>query len=381
MKKLPLNTLLLALLAAPFAQASSQFAGPYFGINLGQNTSSQTALSDKKEIYPGAKLGYNADWGNWLIGVEGLADLHGGSYTGNDLNLDGRLGLPMDRWMPYVKLGLAATAPGSRRHMGLGLEYSLTDDWSLNAEYATDKYSDSNADLKNSNISLGLNGFFGGSEGKSGAAAQRAAAEKAAAEKAAAERAAAERAAAEKAAAERAAAERAAAQRAAMTAAEKAAADKAAAEAAARAAAEKAAAEKAAAQAAAPAYKTLMTDKPVVLEGANFATGSAKLNPSAYAQLDDIVRFAADNPNAGLTIIGYTDNRGRAASNMKLSAARAAAVKEYLVGKGVASDRISTQGMGSANPVGDNNTEAGRAQNRRVEIKSVITEVRKVRIN
>lgn len=329
-------------------------------------------LADKKEIYPAAKLGYNADVANFLVGIEGLADLHGGSFTGSDLNLDVRLGLPMERWMPYAKLGVAGTNPGNRRHMGLGLEYSLNDDWSLNAEYATDKYSYSNADLKNSNISLGLNGFFGGSEGKAGAAAQRAAAEKAAAE----------RAAAEKAAAERAAAERAAAQRAAMTAAEKAAADKAAAEAAAKAAAEKAAADKAAAQAAAePAYKTLLTDKPVTLEGANFATGSAKLNPSAYAQLDDIVKFAQENPNAGLTIVGYTDNRGRAASNLKLSAARAAAVKAYLVGKGVAADRIATQGMGSAHPVGDNNSEEGRAQNRRVEIKSVITEAKKVRVN
>ena len=76
----------------------------------------------------------------------------------------------------------------------------------------------------------------------------------------------------------------------------------------------------------------------------------------------------------------YTDDRGNAAKNVKLSAARAAAVKAYLVGKGVAADRVTTKGAGSANPIGDNKTDAGRAQNRRVEIKSVITEVKKVQV-
>ena len=72
-----------------------------------------------------------------------------------------------------------------------------------------------------------------------------------------------------------------------------------------------------------------------------------------------------------MTVIGYTDNRGNEAANQVLPRKRAACVKTYLTGKGVAADRIATEGKGSANPVGDNKTAAGRAQNRRVEIRSV----------
>ncbi|MFA6121601.1 MAG: OmpA family protein [Sideroxydans sp.] len=372
MKKIILGLLLVGVAAA--AQAS-QFSGGYVGLNIGQNTSSQTSLADKKEIYPGLKAGYNKDIGSFLLGGEVFGDVHGGSYTKEDLGLDARLGLPMNNWMPYLKLGVAGTEPGSRLHAGLGVEYSLSDRWSINAEYTTDKKDA----YKNNNIALGINGFFGDDSGKAGAAAAAsAAAAKAAADKAAADAAAKE--AADKAAAAAAAkvADQTAAGRAAAA---KAAADKAAADAAAaaKAAADKAAAD-AAAKAAEPAYKTLLTDKPVTLEGASFASGSSKLNVSANAQLDDIVKFAADNKDAGLTIVGYTDDRGNAAKNVKLSAARAAAVKAYLVGKGVAADRVTTKGAGSANPIGDNKTDAGRAQNRRVEIKSVITEVKKVQV-
>ncbi len=373
MKKISLGLLLVGV--AVSSQAS-QFSGPYAGLNVGQNTSSLTAQADKKKVYLGLKAGYNMDVGSFLLGGEVFADAHNESYTKEDLGLDARLGLPMNKWMPYLKLGVAGTTPGTRLHGGLGLEYSLSDRWSINAEYTTDTTNKSGSTYKNNNITLGINGYFGDDSGKAGAstAAARAAADKAAADavaKEAADKAAAD--AAAKAAAEQTAAGRAAA---AKAAADKAAADAAAA---AKAAADKAAAD-AAAKAAESAYKTLLTDKPVTLEGASFASGSSKLNTSANAQLDDIVKFAADNKDAGLTIVGYTDDRGNAAKNEKLSAARAAAVKAYLVGKGVAADRITTNGAGSANPIGDNKTDAGRAQNRRVEIKSVITEVKKVQV-
>lgn|GEM_PF-491799 len=375
MKKLGFGLLLVGISTSLQA---SQFSGPYVGLNVGQNTSSLTAQADKKKVYPGLKAGYNMDVGSFLLGGEVFADAHNDSYTKEDFGLDARVGLPMNKWMPYLKLGVAGSTPGTRLHGGLGLEYSLSDRWSINAEYTTDTTNKSGSTYKNNNIALGFSGYFGDNSSKSGASAEAAA--KAAADKAKADAAAKE--AADKAAAD--AAAKAAADRdaAAKAAADKAAADKAAADkaaAAAKAAAEKAAAD-AAAKAAEPAYKTLMTDKPVTLEGASFASGSSKLNVSANAQLDDIVKFAADNKEAGLTIVGYTDNRGSAAKNVTLSAARAAAVKAYLVGKGVAANRITTKGEGAANPIGDNNTDAGRAQNRRVEIKSVITEVKKVQV-
>lgn len=349
MKKLGFGLLLVGISTSLQA---SQFSGPYVGLNVGQNTSSLTAQADKKKVYPGLKAGYNMDVGSFLLGGEVFADAHNDSYTKEDFGLDARVGLPMNKWMPYLKLGVAGSTPGTRLHGGLGLEYSLSDRWSINAEYTTDTTNKSGSTYKNNNIALGFSGYFGDNSSKSGASAEAAA-------KAAADRDAAAKAAADKAAADKAAADKAAA--------------------AAKAAAEKAAAD-AAAKAAEPAYKTLMTDKPVTLEGASFASGSSKLNVSANAQLDDIVKFAADNKEAGLTIVGYTDNRGSAAKNVTLSAARAAAVKAYLVGKGVAANRITTKGEGAANPIGDNNTDAGRAQNRRVEIKSVITEVKKVQV-
>jgi outer membrane protein OmpA-like peptidoglycan-associated protein len=362
MKKLGLGLLLVSAAAAVEA---SQFSGGYLGVDVGQNTSSMTSMADQTEIYPGLKAGFNKDIGKFLIGAEAFMDEHSVSYTGADAGLDARLGLPMNNWMPYLKLGVVGTKPGTRSHSGLGLEYSLTDRWSINAEFTTD-----NKDAyKNNNIVFGINGFFGDISGKSNALAASAAAAEAQllAEKAAAE-------AAAKAAAEQAAAEQAAA---------KAAADAAAALAAAKAVAEQPVTKKATADVAnvaEPAYKTLLTDKPVTLEGASFASGSTKLNVSAHAQLDDIVKFATDNKTAGLTIVGYTDDRGNAANNVKLSAARAAAVKAYLVKKGVAVDRVTTKGAGSANPIGNNKTEVGRAQNRRVEIKSVITEVKTIQI-
>jgi len=79
-----------------------------------------------------------------------------------------------------------------------------------------------------------------------------------------------------------------------------------------------------------------------------------------------------------LTVTGYTDSTGSDKYNQKLSEKRADSVKAHLVKKGVAADRIVTKGMGKANPVGDNKTKAGRAQNRRVEINAVVREEKKV---
>ncbi|NOT99883.1 MAG: OmpA family protein [Sideroxydans sp.] len=385
MKKQGSAVLAIAALTLAVSAQASQFSGAYFGLSVGQNTSSKTNAVDKKSIYPGLKLGYSKDVGPFLMGAEGSADLHDSAYSTKDVVVDGRLGFPMNNWMPYVKLGAAATSPGVRAHGGLGLEYSLSDQWSLNAEFATDSKQVSKVTTRNGNVLVGINGFFSGAANKSGAAAQAAAdkaaadaaAAKAAADKAAADAAAAAKAAADKAAADAAAAAKAAADNTAAgrAAAAKAAADKAAADA--KAAADKAAADAAAVKAQ-PAYKTLLTDKPVTLEGASFASGSSKLNPSANGQLDEIVQFTQENKGATLNVIGYTDDRGNAAKNVKLSAARAAAVKAYLVSKGVAANRVTTKGAGSANPVGDNKTDAGRSLNRRVEVKSVITEAKKV---
>jgi outer membrane protein OmpA-like peptidoglycan-associated protein len=99
-----------------------------------------------------------------------------------------------------------------------------------------------------------------------------------------------------------------------------------------------------------------------------FATGSATLQPQSMEQLHNIAAILKAYPAAHLTIGGYTDNTGDAAQNLKLSQDRADNVTAELVKLGVASDRLLAKGYGEEHPVGDNATEAGRAQNRRISM-------------
>ncbi|MBI5430830.1 MAG: OmpA family protein [Nitrosomonadales bacterium] len=127
-------------------------------------------------------------------------------------------------------------------------------------------------------------------------------------------------------------------------------------------------------------WQILLEDKPISIEGTSFDSGKAKLKKSASQQLDIIVDFARNRPEAKLDVIGYTDITGSEKKNMQLSLDRAVSVKKYLIDKGVAAERINTQGLGPANPVADNATKEGRAKNRRVEIRSVLKEEKKVRL-
>ena len=99
-----------------------------------------------------------------------------------------------------------------------------------------------------------------------------------------------------------------------------------------------------------------------------FSTGSATLQPQSMEQLNNIAAILKAYPATHLTIGGYTDNTGDAASNLKLSQDRANNVMGELVNLGVANDRLVAKGYGEEHPVGDNATEAGRAQNRRISM-------------
>ncbi len=102
-----------------------------------------------------------------------------------------------------------------------------------------------------------------------------------------------------------------------------------------------------------------------------FDTNSAKLKPSAYAELDEFAEFLIAHPEQKITITGHTDSRGEASYNQKLSEKRANAVKEYFINKGISADRMKTYGAGETQPIADNRTRDGRAQNRRVEVELV----------
>ncbi len=100
-----------------------------------------------------------------------------------------------------------------------------------------------------------------------------------------------------------------------------------------------------------------------------FTLAGVELDPQGRSQLDRIVRYIQADPEVRrITVAGHTDSRGRRSFNLKLSKQRAEAVQAYLVERGVDAGRITVEAHGDRKPVGNNRTEQGRAQNRRVEI-------------
>jgi outer membrane protein OmpA-like peptidoglycan-associated protein len=102
--------------------------------------------------------------------------------------------------------------------------------------------------------------------------------------------------------------------------------------------------------------------------GILFATGKSDLNASSKSALLKFAASLKETPETDVTIYGHTDNKGSHDMNLKLSNDRALAVSNFLASNGVQSQRMTTQGKAYDEPVADNSTEAGRAQNRRVEI-------------
>jgi OOP family OmpA-OmpF porin len=99
-------------------------------------------------------------------------------------------------------------------------------------------------------------------------------------------------------------------------------------------------------------------------------TNSDKLVTASLAQLDELASILKRYEQANLLIEGYTDSQGDDASNMVLSQKRTEAVKTYLMGRGIMESRLTAVGFGETKPIADNKTAAGRAKNRRVELKT-----------
>jgi outer membrane protein OmpA-like peptidoglycan-associated protein len=115
--------------------------------------------------------------------------------------------------------------------------------------------------------------------------------------------------------------------------------------------------------------KALNETGSVALHNIQFDTGQATITPASSSVLAPVGELLKTDPALRLEIQGHTDNVGGAAANLRLSQDRAAAVKTYLVQNvGIAADRLTTAGFGDTKPIADNASEAGRAQNRRVEL-------------
>ncbi|MBZ9538228.1 MULTISPECIES: OmpA family protein [Modicisalibacter] len=106
----------------------------------------------------------------------------------------------------------------------------------------------------------------------------------------------------------------------------------------------------------------------VVLKDVNFEFDSARLTSQAESILDGVAEKLASNPGVRVRLEGYTDSIGSAAYNKDLSQRRANSVKDYLTSQGIAADRMKAIGYGESQPIATNDTPAGRAKNRRVEL-------------
>jgi len=108
--------------------------------------------------------------------------------------------------------------------------------------------------------------------------------------------------------------------------------------------------------------------------GVTFATNSYTVQPQFQNTLNEVAQTLAAYPSTYIDIYGHTDSTGGDAINIPLSRNRAQSVANYLSQRGVNAARMATQGFGSSQPVADNNTEAGKQANRRVEIRIVPVE-------
>lgn len=106
----------------------------------------------------------------------------------------------------------------------------------------------------------------------------------------------------------------------------------------------------------------------VVLEDLHFATGKSEILQKSFPMLDKLVDYLKRKPATKIRIEGHTDNQGSVELNSGLSERRAKTVLDYLVQKGIAAERIEAIGKGSTQPIADNSTPEGRAQNRRTEV-------------
>lgn len=112
----------------------------------------------------------------------------------------------------------------------------------------------------------------------------------------------------------------------------------------------------------------MKADGKIALYGIFFDTGKSVIKKESDPSLKQVLEYLNDNPAVKIMVVGHTDNTGIYANNISLSKARAKAVLDYLVAKGINAARLQSEGVASLCPVSTNDTDEGRAKNRRVEI-------------
>ena len=105
-----------------------------------------------------------------------------------------------------------------------------------------------------------------------------------------------------------------------------------------------------------------------IFDHLNFQTASTQLTADSEATVTGLSQILKAYPNVHVQLSGHTDNTGAADANQRLSLARADTVRDMLVSSGIAPDRIATNGYGQDRPIAPNNTDEGRARNRRTEL-------------
>ncbi|MEZ4992612.1 MAG: OmpA family protein [Saprospiraceae bacterium] len=120
-----------------------------------------------------------------------------------------------------------------------------------------------------------------------------------------------------------------------------------------------------------PKAPDVVVNTPIVINDIYFSSGKSQLLPKSFESLSTLSEKLKQQKNTSIEIIGHTDNVGKEDDNRQLSEARAKAVLDYLKTSGIDGARLSFTGMGETTPIADNNTEAGRQKNRRVEFKLV----------
>lgn len=111
--------------------------------------------------------------------------------------------------------------------------------------------------------------------------------------------------------------------------------------------------------------------KTYTLKNIHYETGKATITADSYPSLNELVEALKAKPTLVIEIAGHTDNVGNYESNLKLSQDRANSVRSYLISKGISPDRVFAKGYADTQPIASNNTEEGRAKNRRTEVRII----------